>query len=120
MRNEDLCGDLPTISKVLQTKRLKLAGLVFRDKTSHAHLTVICDPPHDKRINPAINLHKLISTRVRLSKGAQIIICRFVKATIMSSNKCVGKKSINLQDIDLKNIHVTFSCPSRNFAKLNE
>ena len=48
MRNEDLYGDLPPISQVIQTRRLKLAGHVFRDKTSPAHLTVTWDPPHGK------------------------------------------------------------------------
>ena len=48
MRNEDLYGDLPPISQVIQTRRMKLAGHVFRDKTSPAHLTVTWDPPHGK------------------------------------------------------------------------
>ena len=120
MRSEDLYGDLPTIFKVIKTKNFKLACQVIRGKTPSAYLTVTWDPPHGKMIKPTISLHKLISTRVRVSKGVQIIICRFVKAIIMCSSNCGGQKSINLQDIDLKSIHVTFSCPSRSFDKLNE
>ena len=48
IKNEDLYGKLPPISQVIQTKRLQLAGHVFRDKTSPAHLTVTWDPPHGK------------------------------------------------------------------------
>ena len=48
IKNLDLYGDLPPISQVIQTRRLKLAGHVFRDKTSPAHQLVTWDPMHGK------------------------------------------------------------------------
>ena len=48
IKNVDLYGDLPPISQVIQTRRLKLAGHVFRDKTSPAHQLVTWDPAHGK------------------------------------------------------------------------
>ena len=39
----------PTISKVIQINRLKLAGHVFKYKTSPAHLIVTWDPPRGKK-----------------------------------------------------------------------
>ena len=48
MRNEDLYRDFPPIFQVIKIRRLKLAGHVFKDKSSSAHLTVAWDPPHEK------------------------------------------------------------------------
>ena len=40
IKDKDINGKLPHISQVIQTRRFKLAGHVFRDKTSSAHLTL--------------------------------------------------------------------------------
>ena len=44
--NSELYGSLSLISDTMKSRRLKLAGHTFRDKTSPAHLTVTWDPQH--------------------------------------------------------------------------
>ena len=44
--NDTLYGSLCKITNTIKSRRLKLAGHVFRDKTSPAHLTVTWMPSH--------------------------------------------------------------------------
>ena len=44
--NVTLYGSLSKITNTIKSRRLKLAGHVFRDKTSPAHLTVTWMPSH--------------------------------------------------------------------------
>jgi hypothetical protein len=44
--NKQLYGGLSYISDTIKSRRLKLAGHTFRDKSSPAHLTVTWDPHH--------------------------------------------------------------------------
>ena len=46
--NNVLYGDLKKVSETIRKRRLQLAGHVFRDKTSPAHLTVTWDPQHGR------------------------------------------------------------------------
>ena len=48
IENKDLYGKLPSISQVIQTRHLKLASQVFRDKTCPVHLCQLGYPPHGK------------------------------------------------------------------------
>ena len=44
--NSQLYGSLSLVSDTIRSRRLKLAGHTYRDKTSPAHLTVTWDPQH--------------------------------------------------------------------------
>ena len=44
--NATLYGDLKPISSIIRARRLRLAGHVFRDKSSPAHSLVTWQPPH--------------------------------------------------------------------------
>ena len=46
--NNELYGSLSYISNTIRSRRLKLAGHTFRDKSSPAHLTVTWDPQHGR------------------------------------------------------------------------
>ena len=46
VNNDTLYGPVDKISNTIKSRRLKLAGHVFRDKSSPAHLTVTWMPPH--------------------------------------------------------------------------
>ena len=44
--NDILYGKLSKISNTIRQRRLQLAGHMFRDRSSPAHLTVTCEPLH--------------------------------------------------------------------------
>ena len=79
IKNVDLYGDLPPISQVIQTRRSKLAGHVFRDRTSPAHQLVTWYPEHGKmsRGKPSNTFINTLLRDIRLRSPTQLEKCMF-------------------------------------------
>ena len=79
IKNEDLYGDLPPIFQVIQTRQLKLARHVFRDKTSPAHQLVTWDLAHGKmsRGKPSNTFINTLLRDIRLRSPTQLEKCMF-------------------------------------------
>ena len=100
------------ISRVIQTKSLKMAGHVFRDKLSPAHLTVIWDPVHDKMshgklantlVDTIWNMHGIQEIKVLLlipSSASKLILTREItleEYEAVITSKCLRTMTDNVE-----------------------